>query len=79
MVINEHRYYQYTAGPRLFVNAGMTQPVPQQRQCSWYILYIEYESLGKKPTDPMTKAKSDADSDCKSRKDSEEISLFDGS
>lgn len=57
MVINEHRYYQCTAGLRLFVNARMTQPVPQQRPCSWYILCTEDKSLGKKAYRPNDKGK----------------------
>lgn len=78
MVTNEHWYYQCTAGQRLFVNAGMTQPEPQQRLCSWYILCIADKSLENKSTDLTTKEEFNADSDCKSRKHPGEILSFDG-
>lgn len=78
MVTNEHWYYQCTAGQRLFVNAGMTQPEPQQRLCSWYILCTADKSLENKSTDLTTKAEFNADSDCKSRKHPGEILSFDG-
>lgn len=65
MVINEHWYYQCTAGLRLFVNAGMTQPVPQHRLCSWYSLCIGDKSLENESTDLTTKAKFNADSDAR--------------
>lgn len=76
MVINEHRYYQCTAGLRLY--AGMTQPVLLQRLWSWYILYTEDENLTRKSTDPMTKAKSHVGTDCKCRNQPEEILWLDG-
>lgn len=76
MVINEHRYYQCTAGLRLY--AGMTQPVLLQRLWSWYILYTEDENLTRKSTDPMTKAKSHVGTDCKCRNHPEEILWLDG-